>query len=105
MQQVDIAAHEQIPVIHITCNSMSKSEAPPPTPHPTGSFEPGEAKYFHRRTGIMKKLKESMSPAEEDNSGTATLIQAAPGAGKSALLTELCKAGTGAGAEVDSGQY
>ena len=59
-----------------------------PALYSTGSFERGEAKYFHGRKGIMKKLKESMSLAEEDNSGTSFLIQAAPDAGKSALLVE-----------------
>ncbi len=70
---------------------MSKSEAPPPAPHPTGSFERGEAKYFHGRTGTLKKLKESMSLAKDAKSGTIILIQAAPGAGKSALLVECAR--------------
>ncbi len=41
-----------------------------PALYSTGSFERGEAKYFHGRKGILKKLEESMSLVEEDNSGT-----------------------------------
>ncbi len=47
----------------------------------------GEAKYFHGRTGILDDFKERLEFAEQDpKKGTTFLIQAAPGAGKSALL-------------------
>ena len=47
----------------------------------------GEAKYFHGRTGILANFKERLEFAELDpKKGTTFLIQAAPGAGKSALL-------------------
>ena len=47
----------------------------------------GEAKYFHGRKGILADFKERLEFAEQDpKKGTTFLIQAAPGAGKSALL-------------------
>ncbi len=52
----------------------------------------GEAKYFHGRTGILNDFKERMEFAEQDpKKGTTFLIQAAPGAGKSALLHECAR--------------
>ncbi len=52
----------------------------------------GEAKYFHGRTGILADFKERLEFAEQDpKEGTTFLIQAAPGAGKSALLHECTK--------------
>ena len=47
----------------------------------------GEAKYFHGRKGILADFKERLEFAEQDpKKGTTFLVQAAPGAGKSALL-------------------
>ena len=47
----------------------------------------GEAKYFHGRTGILDSFQRRLKWAEKDpKKGTTLLIQAAPGAGKSALL-------------------
>ena len=52
----------------------------------------GEAKYFHGRKGILADFKERLEWAEQDpKEGTTFLIQAAPGAGKSALLHECTK--------------
>ncbi len=52
----------------------------------------GEAKYFHGRKGILADFKERLEFAEQDTKeGTTFLIQAAPGAGKSALLHECTK--------------
>ncbi len=49
----------------------------------------GRAKYFHGRKGILDDFKERLEFAEQDpEEGTTFLIQAAPGAGKSALLHE-----------------
>ena len=47
----------------------------------------GEAKYFHGRTGILDSFQRRLKWAEQDpKKGTTFLVQAAPGAGKSALL-------------------
>ncbi len=48
----------------------------------------GEAKYFHGRKGILADFKERLEFAEQDpkKKGTTFLIQAAPDAGKTALL-------------------
>ncbi len=70
--------------------STMSDRQPPPAPHPTGSFERGKAKYFHGRTEILRRIEASMSLAVKAKSGTSFLIQAAPGAGKTALLEE-CK--------------
>ncbi len=52
----------------------------------------GEAKYFHGRKGILADFKERLEFAEQDpKKGTTFLIQAAPGAGKSALLHECAR--------------
>ncbi len=52
----------------------------------------GEAKYFHGRKGILADFKERLEFAEQNpKEGTTFLIQAAPGAGKSALLHECTK--------------
>ena len=65
----------------------------------------GEAKYFHGRTGILDSFQRRLKWAEQDpKEGTTFLIQAAPGAGKSALLHEcarLAAIGGFAVAEVD----
>ena len=50
----------------------------------------GRAKYFHGREGILKMFWEILTEAREANGGTVFLVQAAPGAGKTALLHE-CK--------------
>ncbi len=47
----------------------------------------GEAKYFHGRKGILDSFERRLKWADKDpKKGTTFLIQAAPGAGKSALL-------------------
>ena len=52
----------------------------------------GEAKYFHGRKEILADFKERLEFAEQDpKKGTMFLIQAAPGAGKSALLHECAR--------------
>ncbi len=52
----------------------------------------GEAKYFHGRTGILDSFQRRLKWAEQDpKKGTTFLIQAAPGAGKTALLHECTK--------------
>ena len=52
----------------------------------------GEAKYFHGRTGILDSFQRRLKWAEKDpKKGTTFLIQAAPGAGKTALLHECTK--------------
>ncbi len=48
--------------------------------------ERGEARYFHGRVKILDDFKELLGRAKAGNSGTSILIQAAPGAGKTALL-------------------
>ena len=52
----------------------------------------GRAKYFHGRKGILADFKERLEFARDDpEEGTTFLIQAAPGAGKSALLHECAR--------------
>ena len=69
----------------------------------------GEAKYFHGRTGILDSFQRRLKWAEQDpKEGTTFLIQAAPGAGKSALLHEcarLAAIGGFAVAEVDPHKF
>ena len=50
----------------------------------------GRARYFHGREGILKMFRETLTEAKEANGGTVFLVQAPPGAGKTALLHE-CK--------------
>ena len=52
------------------------------------TLERGEARYFHGRTKILDDFKKLLGRARDGNSGTSFLIQAAPGAGKTALLAE-----------------
>ena len=60
----------------------------------------GEAKYFHGRKGILADFKERLKFAEQDpKKGTTFLIQAAPGAGKSALLYKCAELAEGQGWE------
>ncbi len=60
----------------------------------------GEAKYFHGRKGILADFKERLEFAEQDpKKGTTFLIQAAPGAGKSALLYKCAELAEGQGWE------
>ncbi len=65
----------------------------------------GEADYFHGREAILDDFKERMQSAEGDpKRGTTFLIQAAPGAGKTALLHECAQRGKARGwqvAEID----
>ncbi len=52
----------------------------------------GEAKYFHGRRQILGNFKERLELVEDVKKyGTTILIQAAPGAGKTALLTECAR--------------
>ena len=52
----------------------------------------GEAKYFHGRKGVLDSFQRRLKWAEQDpKKGTTFLIQAAPGAGKSALLHECAR--------------
>ena len=53
--------------------------------------ERGEARYFHGRVKILDDFKELLGRAKKGNSGTSILIQAAPGAGKTALLHECAR--------------
>ncbi len=60
----------------------------------------GEAKYFHGRKGILADLRERLKWTEKDpRKGTTFLIQAAPGAGKSALLYKCAELAEGQGWE------
>ena len=54
---------------------------------PTG--ERGETPYFHGRSGIINDFKGILSDAHLTGKGTIHLIYGAPGAGKSALVSEL----------------
>ncbi len=60
----------------------------------------GRAKYFHGRKGILADFKERLEFARDDpQEGTTFLIQAAPGAGKSALLYKCAELAEGQGWE------
>ncbi len=48
-------------------------------------------RYFHGRVKILDDFKELLGRAKKGNSGTSILIQAAPGAGKTALLHKCAK--------------
>ncbi len=67
----------------------------------------GKAEYFHGRKGILVDFKERLQFAEGDTGkGTTFLVQAAPGAGKTALLAECARRGKARGwqvAEIDPG--
>ncbi len=71
---------------------MSKSQ-PPSSSQPCW----GEARYFHGRVKILDDFKELLDRAKDRNSGTSVLIQAAPGAGKTALLYECVRIAGGRG--------
>ena len=68
---------------------MSKSQKKPIVKPATR--ERGEARYFHGRVKILDDFKELLGRAKKGNSGTSILIQAAPGAGKTALLHECAR--------------
>ncbi len=68
---------------------MSKSQKTPIVKPAT--LERGEARYFHGRVKILDDFKELLGRAKEGKSGTSILIQAAPGAGKTALLHECAR--------------
>ena len=68
---------------------MSKSQKKPIVKPATR--ERGEARYFHGRVKILDDFKELLGRAKKGNSGTSLLIQAAPGAGKTALLHECAR--------------
>ena len=68
---------------------MNKSQKTPTVKPAT--LERGEARYFHGRVKILDNFKELLGRAKAGNSGTSILIQAAPGAGKTALLHECAR--------------
>ncbi len=68
---------------------MSKPQKSPTVKPAT--LERGEARYFHGRVKILDDFKELLGRAKAGNSGTSVLIQAAPGAGKTALLYECAR--------------
>ncbi len=68
---------------------MSKSQKSPTVKPATR--ERGEVRYFHGRVKILDDFKELLGRAKAGNSGTSILIQAAPGAGKIALLHRCAK--------------
>ncbi len=72
---------------------MSKSREKPIVKPATR--ERGEARYFHGRVKILDDFKELLGRAKKRNSGTSMLIQAAPGAGKTALLHECARLAEG----------
>ncbi len=76
-------------VLTVWKNPMSKSQKSPTVKPATR--ERGEARYFHGRVKILDNFKELLGSAKAGNSGTSILIQAAPGAGKTALLHEYAR--------------
>ncbi len=66
---------------------MSKSTDRIPPEHPFVS-DHGEAKYFHGRKNALQKFANQIRDANKKNGDIISLIQAAPGAGKTALLAE-----------------
>ncbi len=68
---------------------MSKSQKKPIVKPATR--ERGEASYFHGQVEILYDFKNLLGSAKTGNSGTSILIQAAPGAGKTALPHECAK--------------
>ncbi len=74
---------------------MSKSQKKPIVKPATR--ERGEVRYFHGRVKILDDFKELLDRAKDGNSGTSVLIQAAPGADKTALLHECVRIAGGRG--------
>lgn len=70
---------------------MSKSRKSFIPDLPTATLERGEAKYFHGRGKILDNFKKLMDRAVKAKAGTTVVIQAAPGAGKTALLAECAR--------------
>lgn len=66
---------------------MSKPSDLIPPERPFAS-DRGVAKYFHGRKDILQKFTDQMREAKRTGGGTIFLVQAAPGAGKTALLAE-----------------
>ncbi len=64
---------------------MRKSHSPSPV---TAAFDRGPAKYFHGRKQILHDFSKLATRAIQADSGTTILIQGAPGAGKTALLSK-----------------
>ena len=60
-----------------------------PTPH---IFDRGRAEFFHGRSTILTRFKKVREGAIHGNGGTIFLIHGAPGAGKTALLSECADA-------------
>ncbi len=61
---------------------------PPPL---TAAYDRGPTRYFHGRETIRRGFKNLLDRALESKTGTTFLIHGAPGAGKTALLSELDK--------------
>lgn len=66
----------------------------------TAAFDRGPARYFHGRKQILRDFRELIERSTQAKGGTIFLIQGAPGAGKSALLTECEKLAESAGWKV-----
>lgn len=60
-----------------------------PEAEPIDVYERGKAKYFHGREDTRAMLKRRRAWARRESTGTTVLIQGAPGAGKTALLSQL----------------
>jgi len=68
---------------------MASHGAHIPSPHPTPAvIDRGEAKYFHGRKQILADFDCLLEHYNNNASGGTFLIQGAPGAGKTALLSE-----------------
>lgn len=61
---------------------------PRPRSPVTTALDRGPARYFHGRKQILRDFSEIAAEAVQWKAGTTFLIQGAPGAGKTALLTE-----------------
>lgn len=66
----------------------------------TAAFDRGPARYFHGRKQILRDFGELLERSTQARGGTTFLIQGAPGAGKSALLSECEKLAKSAGWKV-----
>ncbi len=63
--------------------------------HPATGCDRGTAAYFHGRKDIISSFEIVLSDTITLNAGTTFLIQGAPGAGKTALLTKLSEKAQG----------
>ena len=81
--------------VRVSICPMSKSRKSFTPDLPTATLERGEAKYFHGRGKILDNFKKLMDRAVKAKAGTTVVIQAAPGAGKTALLAECARIAEG----------